>query len=88
MARRSESDFCPECGATFRRGRLACPECGSDAQTGWKSENDIQYESVHIPDTYEELVGEVVPRRNPRVVVYWVGAVLALLGMLLFAFLR
>ncbi|MCA8941168.1 MAG: hypothetical protein KDB80_01295 [Planctomycetes bacterium] len=41
---------CPHCGAIFRRGRLACPECGSDAETGWRDSEDIDYLSVELPD--------------------------------------
>ncbi len=56
MAKRAPrpTDVCPHCGATFPRGRLACPECGSDARTGWKSQEDIDYESVDIPDYWGE----------------------------------
>lgn len=37
---------CPHCGGTFPRGRPACPHCGSDAETGWKSEEEIEAASV------------------------------------------
>ena len=49
---------CPLCGARFRSGQLACKECGSDAETGWKSGEDIDYAAVDIPDedTDETLV--------------------------------
>ena len=88
MARRRQVEHCPECGTEFRRGRLACPECGSDAETGWKSEEEIEYQSVQIPDTYEELVGETRPRRRVRSIVYFVAAILALLAMLLWVLTR
>ncbi len=45
---------CPHCGATFREGRLSCPECGSDAQTGWKSQEEIDYQSVELPEWDDE----------------------------------
>jgi uncharacterized Zn finger protein (UPF0148 family) len=83
MAASRETEECPECGTEFRKGRLACPECGSDAETGWKSEADIQYESVEIPDTYEELVATGT-KRDRRKQVFLVAAILALIGMLLF----
>lgn len=51
-------EICPHCGADFPAGRLACPECGSDDRTGWKSEAEISYESVEIPDTYDPDVWE------------------------------
>jgi hypothetical protein len=59
MKRRRRSaalETCPHCGAAFKAGRPACPECGSDAQTGWRDAEEIDYQSVEIPDTYEELV--------------------------------
>lgn len=41
---------CPHCGAQVREGRLACPECGSDADTGWQSSEEIDYQSVELPE--------------------------------------
>lgn len=60
MARpgRSSFEICPHCGTSFPAGRLACPECGSDENTGWKSADEISYESVEIPDTYDPAVWE------------------------------
>ncbi|MEC7726130.1 MAG: hypothetical protein VYD05_11485, partial [Planctomycetota bacterium] len=29
-----------------------CRECGSDASTGWKSSDEIDYQSIEIPDGY------------------------------------
>ncbi|MCE9638285.1 MAG: hydrogenase maturation nickel metallochaperone HypA [Planctomycetes bacterium] len=43
---------CPHCGESFPAGRKACPECGSDAQTGWQSGDEIDYQSLDIPDAY------------------------------------
>ncbi len=74
---------CPNCGAMFRAGRLACPECGSDAETGWKDAEEIDYMSVEIPDTWEE---EPASRRPP--VWFLVAALAAIAGMLAFALLR
>ena len=72
---------CPHCGAQFKAGRLACPECGSDAETGWQSEDEIDYLSVDIPETYEDLVGGSPPETGRRwttvVVVVLLVAVLA-----------
>lgn len=83
MARKPRKiDFCPECGAEFPLGRLACPECGSDAETGWKDEEEIQYQAVEIPDGWppDPPMGTKVP---------WgiIAAVLALFGMLALVFL-
>jgi hypothetical protein len=45
---------CPQCGAEVPVGKPACPECGSDADTGWKASDEIDYQSVEIPDYWEE----------------------------------
>jgi tRNA(Ile2) C34 agmatinyltransferase TiaS len=67
---------CPHCGASFKKGRLACPECGSDARTGWASQDEIDYQSVEIPDFYEdpESAGRGLTKAG------LIAAVLALLG--------
>ena len=41
---------CDHCGETLSATAIACPECGSDAQTGWADEEEIQYQSVDLPD--------------------------------------
>ena len=82
MARKpKKTDFCPECGAVFPRGRLACPECGSDAETGWKNEDEIQYQSVEIPDGWPPE-----SQNGPKIPWGLIAAVLALLGMLAWGF--
>jgi hypothetical protein len=45
---------CPQCGATFPAGRRACPSCGSDAETGWKSGDEVEYQSLDVPDAFDE----------------------------------
>ena len=72
---------CPNCGEEFPAGRLACPECGSDAETGWKDSEEIDYQSIDLPDHREPT-----PARSR--VVWWVAVVLALLGMTVVALLR
>ncbi len=44
---------CPYCGSTIPQKALACPECGSDENTGWKSEEEIQFESLDLGDHRE-----------------------------------
>jgi len=56
--------ICDHCGATLRASALACPECGSDARTGWADEEEIQYQSVDLPDL--EDVPEWSPEREDR----------------------
>lgn len=72
---------CPQCGTEVRAGRLACPECGSDARTGWQESEEIDYQSVDVPDGYSE------PREPPRRRRIWpaIVAVLLVLALLLLA---
>lgn len=74
---------CPECGAQFRAGRLACPECGSDAETGWKDEEEVQYQSVELPE--EGLPGEKTGGGSRYVTL---AVILAILGMLIYILMR
>ena len=53
MARRRTKE-CPNCGESIRETALACPECGSDAETGWASDEEIDYQSVEIPESWPE----------------------------------
>lgn len=45
---------CPACGFRFPAGRLACPDCGSDAETGWKTGDDVDYAMADIPEPEED----------------------------------
>jgi len=45
---------CANCGDTFPAGRAACPHCGSDAQTGWKAGDEVDYQSLDVPDQFDE----------------------------------
>jgi ribosomal protein L32 len=72
-------ESCPECGTTFRAGRLACPECGSDYRTGWKESQEIDYQSVELPDAWPP--DEPARRRGWMYVV----VLLTVLGMVLWA---
>ena len=56
---------CPNCGADVRVGRKSCRECGSDDSTGWMSSEEIDYQSIDIPDGYgpaDELVSNNTPK--------------------------
>ena len=46
---------CPQCGYAVRAGRTSCPACGSDAETGWRSSEDVDYLSADIPEDDEPL---------------------------------
>ena len=52
MSRKREYFECPNCGADVRVGAKVCRECGSDASTGWQSSEEIDYQSIEIPDGY------------------------------------
>jgi hypothetical protein len=51
---RREIFECPNCGADVPLGAAACRECGSDSSTGWQSEEEIDYQSLELPDGYAQ----------------------------------
>ncbi len=61
-------------------GRLACPECGSDASTGWRDAEEIDYQSVEIPDAWP---GDENSRRAPQW--FLIAAVLAIVAAFVIA---
>ena len=74
---------CPHCGAEVKAGAAVCRECGSDAGTGWQSSEEIDYQSLDLPEGYaddpEHPGGPVPPSRlRPW---QWVMLALALLAM-------
>jgi len=83
MARRRHrqaTEECPHCGETFRSGLRACPHCGSDAETGWAAPEEIEYQSVEIPDWYEDE--PPAPRLRLRHWLLALGLLLAGLALL------
>ena len=63
MKKRRETFECPNCGADVYVNAKVCRECGSDASTGWKSSEEIDYQSIEIPDGYgpdDEDTGDVL----------------------------
>lgn len=77
-----EPDFeCPQCGAMVRGGRTSCRECGSDARTGWKSAEEIDYQSV---DVDAPLPSQAVPQPVSRkmVIIAVISGVLGLLALI------
>jgi len=58
---------CPNCGAMVASGAKACRECGSDARTGWQDGEELDYQSVDIPDGWGEEGPVQGPTRARRV---------------------
>lgn len=49
---RRELFECAHCGADVAIGSKVCRECGSDASTGWQSSEEIDYQSLDLPEGY------------------------------------
>ncbi len=87
---RREIFECPHCGADVPIGSAACKECGSDTDTGWQSQEEIDYQSLDLPEGYaagqEGHPGEVfTTRRSPW---FYVIAALLVLAMVIAFVLR
>lgn len=78
---------CPHCGAVVRQGAAACRECGSDVRTGWQSQEEIDYQSLELPEGWG-AGGPVRGGRARRPLVFVIAAFLVVLGLLLWAVLR
>ena len=66
MSRKRDYFECPNCGAGVPVGAKVCRECGSDDSTGWQSSEEIDYQSIGIPDGYgpddeesDEVAGDI-----------------------------
>ena len=70
---------CPHCGADVVIGAKVCKMCGSDAETGWQSEAEIDYQSVDIPEGWGP--GDERPAAGQKR--WWVAAVAILVAVLL-----
>jgi hypothetical protein len=82
---RREVFECQHCGADVPVGAAACRECGSDAGTGWQSAEEIDYQSLDLPERDVADTGAVVhgPRRPLWLVVVALVLVAALLALAL-----
>lgn len=81
---RSEMFECPNCGADVAVGAKACRECGSDALTGWQSSEEIDYQSLDLPEghaTHDEHPGGAVPSKTRT----WIVVTAAVLVVVLIA---
>ena len=75
---------CQHCGADVLVGSIVCKECGSDASTGWQSAEEIDYQSLDLPEGYANDEnhpggGRLPERRSPWFFVVAIGLVLLLL---------
>lgn len=84
---------CAHCGAPLPAGARSCRECGSDAETGWKDEEELFLASVELPEfdeeDYRSAMGEIEGRgslaaRRPRWVLWITWILLAALALLFF----
>lgn len=83
--RKSPQEFfdCPNCGEPVRAGAAACRHCGSDDRTGWQSGEEIDYQSVDVPDGW----GPDDETPAPRSAIGWRWRVVALvLAIVLIAY--
>ena len=72
---------CPNCGAEVPAGARACRECGSDETTGWQSSEEIDYQSIDLPERDDDGGGTAVGARPARARTrrgwsFWVAVVL------------
>jgi len=49
-----ETFVCPHCGADVVVTAKVCRECGSDADTGWQSTEEVEYQSLDLPQGYRD----------------------------------
>jgi len=78
----AETFVCGHCGADVLASSKSCRECGSDADTGWQSAEEVDYQSVEIPDVYGDDAHALPPSRTPR----WVVVTALLLVVLLLGY--
>jgi uncharacterized membrane protein YvbJ len=68
-ARRARGTFsCPACGDQVPEGSLACRSCGSDDRTGWRRDDDEDFErpGEDLDDEdYRDVVADL-EERAPR----------------------
>lgn len=76
--------ICPVCGEEVPSGAKACPSCGADERTGWNDE-ETRYDGLDLPD--EAFDDGNDPQKRPwHESPLWIGVALALLILLIVAF--
>ena len=78
---RREIFECPNCGADVPVGAKACRECGSDAETGWQSREEIDYQGTDLPEGYGGEDDTLAP--PPRTPLRWLVVVLLVVALVL-----
>ena len=85
-------EVCPVCGEEVPHGALACPECGADHQSGWRPDAET-YDGLDLPNAdfnYDEFVrrefGSSFKPAGMKTI-WWITAILTLLGSILLFFL-
>jgi len=80
---------CQHCGADVPVGARSCKECGSDAATGWQDGEELDYQSLDLPQGYasdDEHPG--VPLSTRRSPWFYVVVIVLALGLLVLAVWR
>ncbi len=80
----SPTEACPHCGGIVRRGADFCPHCGSDSATGWADAEEIDYQSVEIPDFLDDEEAPAGSRISWKAVLFGLGLILVLLALMRF----
>ena len=90
MRRLGNTFNCPVCGEEVPNNAKSCPECGACDKSGWSGEPETG--GLGLPEEdfdYQKFIeGEFggAPKKSPMQWVWWIAAVLVLLGFILMAF--
>jgi len=76
---------CPVCGEEVQIGARSCPSCGADERTGW-NDDATRYDGLDLPDEAYAEESDGPPRKPWHQSALWVGVAVALLVILIVAF--
>jgi hypothetical protein len=76
--------LCPHCGAQVDIGSPSCRECGSDAATGWQDSEEVDYQSLDLPEGYAADADERASPIGARSPVWFWAALVLLLAVLVY----